>query len=844
MSEAPQPTGAVEIFFSYAHEDAELCGRLQQHFSFLRRERKITQWYDGEIKAGEEWRGEIEGRLDSADVILLLISAAFAHSDFCYNIETGRAMERHNAGEAVVVPIILHPCDWRSAPFARLQALPGSDEAISEWPNIEKALYEVARGVREVVEDLTARRAVKPPNAVQPHTREEIAAMPAHLPPPPAIDFVPRKDREGQDIVERLKRELTRDPKRLLVLWGEGGVGKTTLAAESARALSGVFGERVVWASAEKIADFTFSTLLDEIAVRLGDTELTKLAAGAKEQAVTRLISAAPTLVVLDNFETVSHDERSTCADFLATRAQCPVLITTRERVPHDAARHIHVDSMDDEEARQFVERWVGQEVHDPRAFEGLNRDEIIRAADARPYVLQWVLAQINLALEPRAVLDELARAEGEVGERVFRRSFELPQLGEDGRDTLLALSLFTPSASRPALAEVAGFGDDLKRLNEAVKRLAALHLLEAVSGGQRLTVQGLTRSLAQSHLSADERAAEFRGRHVAYFLRHAQAHQREAPEDLDALEAEKDNVLAALDATFDAQDWEGMLRIRSALDRLLYLRGYWSEAIRTGGQAEAAARELGLEQVVANCKTSVGMIYKERRDDEEAMRFYQEALEIFRRVGDDSGASLCLHQMAGIALSQVDYEEARRLNGESLEIKKRLGDEEGVAATLLQLGTLAHHEGDFEEAERLYTESLEILKRTGNQRFASISLNQLGRLAWSRGDLEKARRLYNESLEIKKRLGDQMGIAHTLYNLGRLAEKENKRAEAAAMFREVLTILEKLGSPEAEHVRRELRLVEDESVDISNEVSILLKALDRGKNARANSSKDEGESD
>src|SRR2546421_1324226 len=574
MQEKPQPTEAVEVFFSYAHEDAELRKRLEQHFSFLKREKMISQWYDSEIKAGQEWRGEIEAHLNSADVILLLISAAFAASDFCFSTEMNRAMERHDAGEAVVVPILLHPCDWRKAPFAKLQLLP-SGKAISLWPNIEEALYEVARKIREVVEDLIVERAAKRPADLQPPAPEEILTQSANIPPPPAIDFVPRKDKEGHDIVERLKRELTQNPKRLVVLWGEGGVGKTTIAAETARSLAELFGERIVWASAEKRADFTYSTLLNEIATQLGDANLTKLATGPKEQALKQLIAAAPTLVILDNFETVSPDEKNPCADFLATRAHCPALITTRERVAHEAARHIHVDSMDDDEARQFVERWIGQEAHDKNAFNGLDYDEIIRAADARPYVLQWVLAQIDLALEPRAVLDELSRAEGEVGERVFKRSFELPQLGDDGRDTLLALSLFTPSASRPALAEVAGFADDPNRLGEAVKRLAALRLLETTPGGQRLTTEGLTRSLAQSRLSIDERADDFRRRYVAHFLRHAEAHEQPTPEDLDALEPEKDNLLSAIDAAFGMQDWESVLGIRSALDRFLFMRGY-----------------------------------------------------------------------------------------------------------------------------------------------------------------------------------------------------------------------------------------------------------------------------
>src|SRR6185369_10769603 len=104
----------------------------------------------------------------------------------------------------------------------------------------------------------------------------------------------------------------------------------------------------------------------------------------------------------------------------------------------------------------------------------------------------------------PNDVLNDLARGEGKAAQRVFDRSFELPQLGNDGRDALLALSLFVPSASREALAEVAGFGDDSKRLRDAVRHLASLRLVETIEAGERLVLRGLTRSLARARLSRD----------------------------------------------------------------------------------------------------------------------------------------------------------------------------------------------------------------------------------------------------------------------------------------------------------------------------------------------------
>ena len=115
----------------------------------------------------------------------------------------------------------------------------------------------------------------------------------------------------------------------------------------------------------------------------------------------------------------------------------------------------------------------------------------------------------------------------------------------------LLALSLFAPDASRDALGFVAGFGEGLKRLNEAIKRLAALSLVKSLAGGQRLTIAGLTRELAKARLTRDDSGSELAKIFVTYFLRYAEAHAAATPEDYEALEAEKDNLLVAMDIGF-----------------------------------------------------------------------------------------------------------------------------------------------------------------------------------------------------------------------------------------------------------------------------------------------------
>ncbi len=147
----------IEIFYSYAHADERLRNLLEQHLSSLRHEGLIIQWHDRQIVAGMDWEHTIDAHLNSASVILLLVSPDFMSSDYCYGIEMQRAMERHRSRGALVIPIILRPVDWQHAPFARLQALPSGARPITEWSNRDKAFLDVATGIRRAVEDLTAR---------------------------------------------------------------------------------------------------------------------------------------------------------------------------------------------------------------------------------------------------------------------------------------------------------------------------------------------------------------------------------------------------------------------------------------------------------------------------------------------------------------------------------------------------------------------------------------------------------------------------------------------------------------------------------------------------------------
>jgi hypothetical protein len=146
----------LNIFFAYSREDSDLRERLDKHLSGLKRRNYINTWFDGQIEAGTEWEKEIDFALSKADIILLLISADFIASDYCFDVEMKKAISRHEKGDAVIIPIILHPCDWSDLPFSKIQGLPQNGKAITSenWKSPEFALSEIAKSIKETVESL------------------------------------------------------------------------------------------------------------------------------------------------------------------------------------------------------------------------------------------------------------------------------------------------------------------------------------------------------------------------------------------------------------------------------------------------------------------------------------------------------------------------------------------------------------------------------------------------------------------------------------------------------------------------------------------------------------------
>ena len=335
--------------------------RLENHLSILRRSRLVRDWHDRRIGAGHEWAGAIDDELERAQIILLLVSPDFIASDYCWDVELQRALERHEAGAAVVIPVILRPVLWQDAPFGKLQALPRDARPITSWRNRDSAFLNVAEGIKAAVAEISA--------------RVTIPARVRRVSPPHNPAFTGR-DTE----LERLD-QLLRDH-HVVAITGRGGAGKTQLAAEFCYRHADDY-EIVWWIRAEEPA--TIGIDLAELAGALALPEATSpIRAEAVEAAQRTLARGENWLLVFDDANSWEEIRR-----FLPDDLKGTVLMTSRSLDGAEEVAALPVDVLTTSAARRFLIERTGQD--DPAAA-----DEVAAVAGYLPLELEQAAAYVE----------------------------------------------------------------------------------------------------------------------------------------------------------------------------------------------------------------------------------------------------------------------------------------------------------------------------------------------------------------------------------------------------------------------------------------------------------------
>jgi hypothetical protein len=215
--------GPVEVFCSYAQEDESWLLRLEAHLKPLQRQGTISLWHRRLVSPGSHRAQEIDAHLETASVVLLLVSPDFFASDYCFGTEMQRALARQEAGEARVVPILVRAIDWQSAPFAHLQVLPANEKPLVSWSDKDAALFDIAVGLRRLITE-----ELSPLVADAPH----IASSPIwNIPYPRSVFFTGRED-ELSALHAQLHDLSNAVNGQTQAISGLGGIGKTCLAVE------------------------------------------------------------------------------------------------------------------------------------------------------------------------------------------------------------------------------------------------------------------------------------------------------------------------------------------------------------------------------------------------------------------------------------------------------------------------------------------------------------------------------------------------------------------------------------------------------------------------------------
>jgi len=142
----------IRGFISYSHADSEIKEELVKHLKPLERLGLVESWDDGKIPAGQNIQKEISQKLESADIVILIVSVDFINSAFCNEVELKRAMERNDEGTATVIPVIARNCLWHGEVFGTLKAVPKDGKSIASWPSRDDALTDVAAKIKELAE--------------------------------------------------------------------------------------------------------------------------------------------------------------------------------------------------------------------------------------------------------------------------------------------------------------------------------------------------------------------------------------------------------------------------------------------------------------------------------------------------------------------------------------------------------------------------------------------------------------------------------------------------------------------------------------------------------------------
>ena len=666
-----------------------------------------------------------------------------------------------------------------------------------------------------------------------------IIDLPNNL-PAPINSFI------GREVeVRRIVAYFTDGQTRLVTLTGPGGIGKTRLALQVATELHNTYSDGV-WFIA--LAEFSQPTdIITEIAKAL--VLPLKSTQDVMEQVVSYLLGKT-LLLVLDNFEHVME----AAEDVRTLLLRCPTLhclTTSRERLKIAGEQRFIVpplsvppEDIDCEALRHYesVQLFLARaETVAPgfqltpdnadaigaicRAVDGLSLAIELAASRVRAMTPQHILARLEVLLDSSSSSKSstfLSTSDRDVPARhqtlnaVIDWSYEL--LGPEEQLLLCQLALFSGGFFLEA-AETICNSTSPQSETETIDLIFNLHDKSLLMIEEYLT-QTRYRLPAplQLYLQEKQPPIAFREAHAHYYLTLAQEQDRrlegsEQSEALSEMAIELDNFRAVFRFAQENTKWLLFGQLAVALSEFFYVRGLWNEGLEWLKQAEielnqqiderqqlkdaSETEEMSFHLTVADLKVALAKFYNERQECETARQLCEDALQIFRTLGQQLGIVKALNCLGIIARYEEKLEEADIHFTEALEIAKVLGNKWHIAFTLNNLGLTASHRHDLEEARLRYAESLHFARELGDKRTIAYTLNNLGKTAQQQGLREEAKHYYTESLRLTRELStSSTGIPYLLDSFGKEALRHGRYEEARHYYTESLEYRSDNSSP------------------------------------------------